>query len=60
VDLQDRRHDADYDTAAVFTRGDVRALVNLAHIAREKWRAEWRSENALVLLLYGAGLLRDR
>lgn len=60
VDLQDRRHEADYDTAATFTRGDVRSLLNLAQDARVKWRGERDSENALAFLLLGAGLLRER
>lgn len=60
VDLQDRRHEADYDTAATFARGDVRSLLTLAQDARVKWQRERDTDNALAFLLYAAGLLRAR
>lgn len=60
ADLQDRRHDADYNVAAAFTRSDAFGVVTLAQAAHGAWARERDSENALVFLLAGAGLRLDR
>ena len=54
VDLQQARHEADYDTTRRFTRQDVIDLVDRAEQAFQDWHAVRRSLQADVFL---AGLL---
>src|SRR5262249_37854915 len=60
VELQDRRHEADYDLAATFTRGIVNGRLSLAAAAHVQWVRERRSHNARVFMLAAAGLLAKR
>ena len=60
VDLYRERHVADYDVGVSFTRQHALESVNAAEAAHGAWKAERATENALVLLLVGAGLLADR
>lgn len=60
ADLQDRRHGADYDVGGSFTRSDAIGVVTVAQAAHGAWARQRDSENALVFLLAGAGLLLDR
>ncbi|MGC9260541.1 MAG: hypothetical protein ACP5I8_10780 [Phycisphaerae bacterium] len=50
VDLQQARHDADYDVAKAFTRTDTLALVDRAEEAFEKWD-QVKSEDCASLFL---------
>ena len=48
--LQEERHSADYDVAAVFNRADVLTLVEDLTIARGGWSTVRTSDNAKVFL----------
>ena len=54
VDLQQARHEADYDTARRFTRGEALTLVDQAQKAFADWRRVRKSIQADTFL---AGLL---
>jgi len=60
IDLQDRRHQADYDVMAVFTRSQVLDVLSVAQAAHASWKAERATDNAGAFLLAAAGLLMDR
>ena len=62
VELQDRRHDADYDMNASFTRAQVTDLITLAQDAFDDWKAVRAKpgERVAVELFLSAMLLWDR
>jgi hypothetical protein len=55
ADLQDRRHDADYNLGRPFTRADARNLIADVQAAFESWRVvpESVAKPFVVLLLFG-------
>jgi hypothetical protein len=60
VDLQERRHKADYDTDTAFTRLQVKGSVNLARRAHSLWPPQRNTHNAHAFILASAKLLRAR
>jgi len=48
--LQEERHSADYDVAAVFNRADVLTLVEDLMVAGSGWAAVRSSDNAKIFL----------
>jgi uncharacterized protein (UPF0332 family) len=60
IDLQDRRHEADYDVTAVFTRSQVLSFLSVAQPAHAAWKTQRATENAAAFLLAASGLLSDR
>lgn len=61
IDLQEARHDADYDVLSTWTRADVIYLVEKADAAFTRWRSVRRSVAAdvfLVALLAKIGMRR--
>lgn len=50
VDLQARRHSADYDIGVKFTRLEVLALIRKTRRTVQKWRTAPKSENRRVFL----------
>jgi hypothetical protein len=60
VDLQGRRHRADYDTDATFTRLQTEGIVNIARRAHALWPQQRNTHNAHALILAAAKLLRPR
>ena len=60
VDLQDRRHEADYDVTAVFTRSQVLSFLSVVQAAHAAWKEERATDNAAAFLLAAAGMLSDR
>ncbi len=57
VDLQQARHDADYDRSVTFIRTDVLQKIALANSAFSNWKAIHSNQNARVFL---AALLLQR
>jgi hypothetical protein len=51
IDLQEARHDADYDVARTWTRNDVIGLVDLADEAFTQWRLIRKTVPADVFLV---------
>jgi hypothetical protein len=60
VDLQGRRHRADYDTDATFTRLQAEGVVYIARRAHSLWPQQRNTHNAHALILASAKLLRSR
>jgi uncharacterized protein (UPF0332 family) len=60
IELQERRHVADYDTAERFTRVETLALVSKAEEAHRKWSQQRASHNARVFILLGLELVGKR
>jgi hypothetical protein len=60
IDLQGRRHSADYDTDAAFTRLQAEGVVNIARRVHSVWSQQRNTHNAHALILASAKLLRPR
>jgi hypothetical protein len=59
-DLQERRHKADYDIGASFTRTQADSAVSVASQAHSLWSSHRSTHNAHVFILLAAKLLRTR
>jgi hypothetical protein len=60
VDLQERRHKADYDMGTTFTRLQASGVVNIARRAHLLWPQQRNTHNAHAVMLAAAKLLRAR
>ena len=60
IDLQERRHKADYDTGATFTRLQAGGAVGLARHTQLLWPQQRNTHNAHAFILASAKLLRAR
>ena len=60
INLQERRHKADYDTGATFTRVQASGAVSMARNAQLLWPPQRNTHNARAFILASAKLLRAR